>query len=145
MSNFMDGLDAEYAPGWRPEPGDTIQGIIDDMSERDGGYGTYPILTVRRITGAEGSETLTSDRVAIHCMGAALAGWVAEKGLKRGDRIALRYNGKKPTKDGKNTFHDYSKTLQRAEEVPNHLRVTVTAGSTTKPSGFMAGLDDEAF
>lgn len=138
--SFMNGLDEEFAPGWRPEPGDTIQGIVDDLDERDGGYGTYPIVTVRRITGPDGAETLSTDRVAIHCMGTVLAGWVKEKGIKRGDRIALRYNGKKIGKSNQ-SFHDYSKTLQRAEEVPANLRLA--AAPAAAKAGFMAGLDTD--
>jgi hypothetical protein len=78
---------------------------------------------------------LTTDRVAIHCMSTVLKGWVEERGVTIGDRVAIRYNGKKESEKSGRTFDDFSKTVQKAAEVPGHLRPA--AGAT-----FLGSLDE---
>jgi len=50
--------------------------------------------------------------------------------------LYVRYDGKKSNKAGDQTYDAFSKTLQRAEEVPTHLRFAAAA-TTTAPGGFM--------
>ena len=39
MSSLDDRLDAEFAPAWRPEPGEKLIGEVVALSERTGEYG----------------------------------------------------------------------------------------------------------
>jgi len=144
VMSFRDGLDEEFAPGWRPDIGEEVEGIVDSVSSRDGGYGTYPILTLRTISGADGAETFTGEKVAVHCMGTVLQGWVEDKEITRGDRVVLRYNGKKTSAKSGAEFHDYSKNYQPAAEVPARLQA-VPASSTSAPARSFAPRDDEPF
>jgi hypothetical protein len=53
MGNLADQLDSEFAPGWKPSPGDKIEGVITGLSEREGNFGKYPIATIRQDNGEE--------------------------------------------------------------------------------------------
>ncbi len=80
-----EALDAEYPEAWRPKNvGDKILGEIVDLSEYDGGYGPYPIVTVKQDDG----ETLS-----VHAIHTVLKGELAEHRPKVGDRIGIKYRG----------------------------------------------------
>ncbi len=44
-------LDRESAPAWRPAPGEKVVGVVADISEREGQFGRYPIVTLRTEAG----------------------------------------------------------------------------------------------
>jgi hypothetical protein len=119
---FMDQLDEEYAPSWKSQPGDTVQGIVIRKNYREGDFGLYPILTLQRISG--NPEALTPEQIAVHCNATGLHKWVdEEEHVAIGDRVGFRDDGKKKSKDGKRTYSAFSKTRQPAELVPHELRV----------------------
>jgi hypothetical protein len=134
--SFKDGFDEEYAAGWKPEIGDEVEGIVEGISYRDGGYGEYPILTIVVVE----NDELTTERLALHLSTTVLKSWMQEKGVTRGDGVALRYNGRKANKAGTNEFHDYSKSHVPEREVPAHLRLTA---SVAAPVSSLKGGSDE--
>lgn len=97
-STIDDRLDAAYAPAWRPDVDDKLSGEVVALSERDGGYGSYPILTIRR----DGGEEL-----AVHAVHQVLSSQLAELRPKVGDRIAIKYLGKIANKAGTGSYHGY--------------------------------------
>jgi hypothetical protein len=97
-SSIEDRLDASFAPAWRPDVDDRLIGEVVALSERDGGYGSYPILTIRRDSGEE---------LAVHAMHQVLSSQLAELRPKVGDRIAIKYLGKIANKAGNGSYHGY--------------------------------------
>lgn len=97
MSSLDDRLNADYAPAWRPDPGDRVVGEVVGITERQGEYEPYPIVTVRRDDGKE---------FAIHAFHTVLAGELARLQPKLGDRIAVKYTGRKEGRSG-TSYHAY--------------------------------------
>jgi hypothetical protein len=44
MSSLEDQLNEDFAPGWRPEPGDAVMGVVVDVSMRER-YEVYRVVT----------------------------------------------------------------------------------------------------
>lgn len=98
-SSIEDRLDASFAPAWRPDVDDRLIGEVVALSERDGGYGSYPILTIRR----DGGEEL-----AVHAMHDVLSRELAKLRPAVGDRLAIKYCGKVSPKSGAGApYHSY--------------------------------------
>lgn len=81
---ISDRLD-HCAEGWRPEVGDKVIGTIVELDETDGGFGTYPVVTILTDEG---------DEVAVHGFHTVLKNELAKKRPKVGDRIGISYGGK---------------------------------------------------
>jgi len=86
MTSLHEDLDREFAPAWKPQPGDKLVGIVTELSTRDGEYGTYPIVTVRSEKG----------ELAAHCFHEVLANELARVAPKVGDHLGIKYAGKHP-------------------------------------------------
>lgn len=89
-----DQLDVDYAEAWKPGDGDKLVGIVVDVSERDGTYGAYPIVTLR---------TAEGDELAVHAFHEVLANELARIAPKPGDEIGVKYLGKHPERG----YHRY--------------------------------------
>ena len=87
MSNLQDQLDADYAEAWKPAPGQSIVGVVVDVTEREGAYGRYPIVTLR---------TEAGDERALHAFHEVLADELAKLAPKPGDEIGVKFLGKHP-------------------------------------------------
>jgi hypothetical protein len=90
MSSLEDQLNEDFAPGWRPEPGDAVMGVVVDVSMRerqDFGQGTtpYPIVTLSQDDGT---------RVAVHAFHFVLEGELRKIKPQIGHRIGIKYLGK---------------------------------------------------
>jgi hypothetical protein len=83
--NLSKQLDEEFAPAWRPEPGDKLIGEVTAVSERMGIHGLYPIVTIRRDNG---------EQLAAHAFHSKLRYRLADIQVKVGDRIGIKYLGK---------------------------------------------------
>jgi len=90
----------DYAPGWKPEPGDTVMGTVKALDNGYSQWGEYKIVTLIQENGEE---------VAVHAFHTVL-----ENALKRirpvpGDKIAIRYVGEQTPKGDPNgkPFHVY--------------------------------------
>jgi hypothetical protein len=86
MSSLHDRLDTDYAPAWRPNPGDKVIGTVTALDVRDGTYGSYPIVTIDTGDG----------ELALHCFHEVLANELAKIAPKIGDRVGVKYAGKRP-------------------------------------------------
>ena len=95
-------MDLEVAGGWRPEPGDTVIGIVRsvDSGWSDWINGSYPILTIVPENG--------DDPVAVHCFQTTLKNAVLSKRPAVGSRVGIRFHGKKETQDGKREVAVYA-------------------------------------
>jgi hypothetical protein len=91
----------DYAEAWRPDPGDILEGVVTEITTFDGGgYGPYPILTVR----AEASENSAK---AVHCFHTVLRNELARLDVQVGEQVAILYAGPQQTKDGTATYEGY--------------------------------------
>jgi hypothetical protein len=102
MSNLAEDLDRE-PQSWRPEPGDKLIGELVDVDERDGGYGTYPILVIRDDDGAEWSW---------HVLHAVARGEIGRQQPNIGDRLGVKYVGKVEGRDGQE-YHSWKVRVDR--------------------------------
>jgi hypothetical protein len=97
-------LDAEFAPAWRPEAGEKLVGQIVVISERTGGFGRYPIVTLRQDDGSD---------LAIHAFHSVLSSRLAEVQPKPGERLGVKYEGK--VEGAKQPYHSYKVAIDRPE------------------------------
>jgi hypothetical protein len=106
MSTIDDQLDAEFAPAWRPEPGQKVAGEVVALGER-AGYDekNYPVLTVRTNDG----------EFAVHAFHAVLRNELAKAHPQIGEVIAIKYLGKTSTRDGKSSYHSYRVAVDRPQ------------------------------
>lgn len=98
MSTIEDKLDAEFAAAWRPDPGDKIAGEVVAIGERQGQYDPYVVVTLRRDDGEE---------FAIHAFHQVLGAQLAALRPQLGDKLALKYQGKKQNQAGTGSYHAY--------------------------------------
>jgi hypothetical protein len=103
-------VDREYAEAWKPDPGDKLIGSVVEISQRDGTFGAYPILTVRQDDGTE---------LALHAFHTVVANELARARPEIGERIAIKYIGMKPGSDGRAGYHAYKVAVDRPEPVFN--------------------------
>jgi hypothetical protein len=80
-----------YPEAWRPNPGDTLEGVVKEVEPYDGGgYGSYPIVTLETDDG----------EVACHAFHAVLRNELARKNVQPGDRVEILYGGKRTSAGG---------------------------------------------
>lgn len=99
MSSLEDRLDSTSEP-WKPNEGDKLIGTVVDIDERDGGYGSYPIIVVLTDSG---------DQLAFHAFHTVAKSELAKARPVVGDRIGVKYLGKP---EGKN-YESYRITVAR--------------------------------
>lgn len=97
-------VDREFADAWRPDPGDKLVGDVVELGQRDGAYGAYPIVTVRRDDGTE---------LALHAFHTVAQTELARARPQIGERIAIKYVGKKTGADGRSSYHAYKVAVDR--------------------------------
>lgn len=114
-NSLADRIAEDYAPAWRPEPGNSVVGFVQEITLGTTDYGTYPIVTIVSEVG---------ERVAIHAFHSVLKDGLLRARPSIGEEIAVRYNGKrlpkgvnpkdKGAKDKE--YHDYRVIVNRAPE-----------------------------
>jgi hypothetical protein len=106
-NDLLDQVESDVV-GWRPEPGDTIVGILVDITEGEGDWGPYPLLSIK---------TLDGELVGIHCFHTVLKKEVTRKidreQMKIGDKIAVAYRGEGTAKGGNNAPQMYRIAVKR--------------------------------
>jgi hypothetical protein len=102
--SLSDRLDSDYAKAWRPNQGDSLIGEVQELSERDGSYGPYPIVTVMQENG---------EALAFHAFHTVAASQLAEQRPAIGDRIGIKYKGKATGSDGRGGYHNYRVVVDR--------------------------------
>jgi hypothetical protein len=75
----------DFAPGWRPEPMDTVTGEVTAVDMAENQYGPYPVVTVKHDNSGE--------LVAIHGFHTVLRNAFERIRPMPGARIAVRYLG----------------------------------------------------
>lgn len=100
MSRLTDRLARDY-PGWRPEPGDIIEGTLDAIKTGEGDYGPYPLYELALDDGTG---------ISLHAFHSVLRNELAT--ARPGDRIAVQYVGLKPRKNGK-PYESYKVALEQ--------------------------------
>ena len=85
--------------GWRPEPGDTITGTVEDITSGQGGYARYPIIVL---------STKDGDKVAVHAFHHTLRNRLIEMRPKIGHTLTITYHGEEVQvdKDGNDRMRD---------------------------------------
>lgn len=109
-AELSEALDRPEAEGWRPSVGEKLTGILVDIDTSDaGGYGAYPLLTIRKPSGQE---------VAVHCFHTTLKNRVesmlASGKLTEGSRVGIVYLGEVGGKPGTQPFHLYKLVVRPA-------------------------------
>jgi hypothetical protein len=94
VETISDSLDKDYAQAWRPSPGEKLVGAVVALNEREGPFGSYPIVTIRTPEGRE---------LAAHCFHEVLASELARLAPAVGDEIGVKYLGKHPERG----YHQY--------------------------------------
>lgn len=105
-ADMLDELDEEpvIAEAWIPEnEGDTIIGIVESVSTREGEHGDYTIVTI---------QTDDGELLAVHGFGMVLAGHLDKDKPHTGDRYAIRYAGERGSKNGR-TYKDWRTAIRR--------------------------------
>jgi hypothetical protein len=93
--------DYDFAEGWKPEPGDVLEGRITGIDTGTNDYGSYPIVTVQREDGTSG---------AVHCFHSTIRGQLARLRPMVGNKIGIKYMGKRKAKNptpGRSDYADY--------------------------------------
>jgi len=104
-TTLSDRLDEDFAPAWRPQPGDKLVGEIVGISERTGQFEAYPIITVRQDDGTER---------AWHAFHTVAASELAKQRPKVGERIGVKYTGQRAGQGG-TSYHAYKVQVDRGE------------------------------
>ncbi len=95
---IQDPLDRDLAPGWiHEESGDRVRGPVVDLGTYDGGYGPYPVVTIRlaegyraRVAEKHGGWVEPGDELAIHCAPTVLRNEMAKAAPEIGNEIGVR-------------------------------------------------------
>jgi hypothetical protein len=105
-SSISDRLDKEYAPAWRPEPGDKLVGVVVEVGENDAGWGDYPVVTVMDDDGNE---------AAVHAFHTVLRNELTAAVV--GDRVGIIYKGKVTGNNG-TEYESYRVIVEPANPAP---------------------------
>jgi hypothetical protein len=134
MSTLDDALNAEFAPAWRPQAGDTLTGEVVGIGERVG-YDdeVYPIITVRTDDG----------ELAFHAFHTVARNELAKARPAIGEVIGVKYAGQKPGARG--SYHAYRVVVDRPQQAFNWSRYGVDedAAEPDVPSDFAAAPDND--
>jgi hypothetical protein len=83
--DYSKHANGDYAPAWRPDPGDVIEGEVVRAEEGGLGDERHPIWTIRRDDGSE---------AAVHGWHAMLVARCAELDVQEGARVRIAFDGK---------------------------------------------------
>lgn len=86
--DMLDRLDQD-STGWKPNVGDKLVGTVVEVSERDGDYGSYPLVVL---------ETDSGELIAVHAFHTVLKSELARLKPSEGDRLGVKYLGVPPGK-----------------------------------------------
>jgi hypothetical protein len=104
MSNLEDRLDHDYAPAWKPRPGEKVVGRVLAIETIPGQYGAYPVVTLSTDDG----------EVAIHAFHAVLKSELARQKPQPGDRLGCKYIGR----DAEKGYEKYRLIVESARSEP---------------------------
>jgi hypothetical protein len=112
----------DFAPAWRPEPGDTITGKAIRFDEIDPkGKGLYPVITIEKASG---------DMESVHAFHAVLQSELGRREPKLGDELTITYLG---LKQGKVYKYESYKVIGGQEREMNWKKYAPADGSSEPP------------
>jgi hypothetical protein len=147
--SFERSLRAEPPSAWRPNAGDVLVGQLVEVSERDSGYGPYPLVVIRRERDAQ--------LVAVHAYHAVLALQLAQARPGIGERVGIAYYGKLKGERSRGEYHGYRVSVDRDDDGVDWARyndapadggppaVTTSAPAASGLQGGMGTGDDIPF
>jgi hypothetical protein len=114
----------DFAPAWRPEPGDIIRGVVEQADRRVGNqFDDYNILTLKL---DEGERARTDDgwterasRVAVHCFHTALINQMRDHAVRVGAHLGVQYRGRVQKQGGIGSYEGYR--VRRYDSAPRHV------------------------
>src|SRR5215210_3049859 len=110
MSNLAAQLDRRHTESWIPdEPGDTVEGEFLRLDRGTTEYGAAAIAVIRTDDGRER---------AIWLLHAVLKNELARVRPEPGERLAIRFDGRKRSAKGHN-YAAYSVAVDREETAPS--------------------------
>jgi hypothetical protein len=121
--------DLEFPEAWRPKVGDYLIGKVVSLDERDGEYGSYPIVTVSRADGT---------RLAFHAFHTVARGELARLRPKIGDEIGIKYHGK----DAERGYERYTMRVDRPGAEPDWDRHAAETQSELAAAGTGSSIDE---
>lgn len=134
----MSIMDLTYAEGWRPTEGDTVVGKVTDLAMGASQFGRYPIVTIAPDGGG--------DAVAVHAFHVGLKNRLAELRPQVGERIGIKYVGKRPVKS--NPSQEVAVYIVKMERAPAGVWDQVAGENapvvTAPPSDVPVNADDFA-
>lgn len=112
-NELLESVDASAAEAWRPtEDGEGVVGevvgvsqIQSEFSDNEGNRPWCPVITIRQHNGTQWR---------IVGFQSVLRGELSSADPKIGDTLAVKYFGKKSTKDGKRGYANYGVKIRRA-------------------------------
>jgi len=129
-NNLLDRVNREPAPGWKPNPGDAIIGTVVDLDSMTSDYGDpYPVVV---IAGDDGTET------SLHCFHSVLRREVAQKQVRPGDRLAVKYLGTHESRTGGKPYEAYRVAVEKSAQ-----NIAVEAAAAAVAARTVATVTDE--
>ena len=104
LEQRLDEKAGDFAEAWRPSEGDSVIGEVIRTDRRDGGHGTYLIVTLQTDQG----------EIAIHAFHEVLKREFEERAPQIGELIAVKYLGEKQGRAG-NRYHAYTVVWDEGE------------------------------
>jgi hypothetical protein len=104
LQERLQGAEAE--PFLFTDEGDAILGEVEEVSEREGDYGTYTVVTL---------ITADGDVHSVAGFGQVLARKLEGANLVPGDKLGVKFLGEKRSKAGKD-YKDYQVVVERASQ-----------------------------
>jgi hypothetical protein len=124
MNDLVQGLETGEAPGWKPEEGDILVGIVVGLSKGWSDYknGYYPIVTIQPDLdkcnpSPPRSDGGAEDPIAIHGFQFVLEDRFTALKPMPGETIGIKQGAKIPTKDGKRSVQTYTVKMDREEDI----------------------------
>jgi hypothetical protein len=122
-SLLEDAVEYDFT-GWQPEEGDSIIGTVAYVTEGQGNYDPYPMVAVITKEGAS---------VMIHAFHLVLQSAIERQKPVAGDKIAVKYIGRKPSKvPGNDPMHVYNVVVHHAQ---GGIAMTAPEAAPALPSG----------
>lgn len=114
VDNLLEGMEDTDVTSWNPQQvGDQIQGTVTEVTEIDSEYHEKPVPalivvpTLPVVMDGEKYDVDPEEEWMIRCYGSVIQNEVQRKEPVRGDTVAVKFFGKKQTKDGKKTFKSF--------------------------------------
>lgn len=105
MRTLEERISGPEAEPWKPEEGDLVIGELEEISEREGDYGPYRVITL---------FTDSGDVWNVAGFGTVLAGKFASlSDSDLGCRVAVKYIGEATGKSGK-SYKNWSVSIDRS-------------------------------